>query len=237
MLGQAKREERELKRRVKFDRVLPEPTGQTLTCLNCRRCQVLPETSFDAPPTVIYCQKVKRRHPINLTGCDLADPRAARPKSLHKLWVSTKGNYGDLGDRSRSATDILLLYLKKYWVTATKNVLEAQTRRTTNQLRNTVKYYAIGGVALGQHRRRFSGRVEGQCFTSQQTAWLQQAYNGPVWPPVATYNCLPEKRERILAQRDYIMEQVAQKLHEAQLINLRPARWPVASVKSQLLID
>lgn len=203
-LGEEKRLERELKRQAEINRLMPLTGRETpLSCLMCRRCVVTSETSFDDSVVRIYCERIGRMRPARLNpDCPIADPRPARPKHLHRLWVSK----GDLGDRAGASTDFLLLYLRHFWQTACKAQLEFQTGRSTDQLRNVVKRYGIGGVGKA-HRIAHSGRTESrQFFTPQQTAWLERIYGGELWPRVPTFNKAPDDLATIQKQQQWILD-------------------------------
>lgn len=206
-LGPQKREERAQARRAAFERAMPLENFAPIGCLECRRCQVTPETNLGDSIVRIYCEKKKAMMPARLEpDCSLADPRPARPRHLHRLWVG----HGDLGDKASKATPLLILYLKKFWILLPAATLELQTGRDINSLRQIVRSYGVGGAATDHNRIALSGHEEGRdYFTAAQTEWLEKTYNSTLWPAAAIHKKSDDELKAIEKRRQWIIDHVA----------------------------
>lgn len=175
-----------------------------ITCLQCRHCELEPDTNFASALPMIRCHKTEVRRPAALSGCPTANPMPAKPKALHKYWVGR----GPIGDKVRHATVPLLAYLRANWTRLPAVTLQRQAGRSMRTLAEIVRTHGIGGAMTRANRLNRCGRnVTAMRFA--QSDWLMREHNSERWPKPAITRCFPDELKRRLNEQQRIVGHVA----------------------------
>ena len=188
-------------------------SSERINCLICRQCQIEPDTDFDSPMPIIFCKKKPtstgtfgERKMVCLTTCALADSRQARPRELNNIWRK----YGPIGDRSKTTNDVMKLYLRRHWPSATPAKLEKQTGFNMNDLRGIINRLREKGEVWPDRREHSAGRQKPDRATPKQKSLIWKIYFSKHWPGPIMQKMAPDEKLRRYQVRAKIIALVAE---------------------------
>jgi hypothetical protein len=181
----------------------PPVAGETINCLRCRHCKMLPHSDFQYESVPIHCRKLGRNLPMRLQPCLAGDPRRYIVAKFRKRNPATHGDFvRDMSGPER-------LFLRHHYPSSPMEFIEAATGRKASTLRAICTRAGIYRAAKAIKR--------GREWPAEQRIYIESCINSSFW----TKRGFGSKTQRADDIRQEIVRRVAELGPERTWLQIR----------------